>query len=258
VELFNNGTLSIAYHMSGSPIGVGSIEGDGYIFLGSNNLTVGRNGLSTTFSGVIRDGTPGRLFGRGSITKIGRGNLLLRHRNTYSGGTIVKNGTLVINNVTGSGTGTGPVQIEGGKLAGKGIIAGAVTVGTASGPGAVLSPGYLHGPGSPGALTIQSPLTFNSDATYEIEVNSSRGTADEVVALGVTINSGAQVLFVDLGNGTFAPGSVLTVINNTSATPIAGTFSNLPNDSTFSSNGNSYQVNYQGGDGNDLTLTVVP
>jgi hypothetical protein len=52
--------------------------------------------------------------------------------------------------------------------------------------------------------------------------------------------------------------AVFTIINNTSATPIAGTFSNLHDGSVVISNGNSYQVNYQGGDGNDLTLTVVP
>ena len=41
-----------------------------------------------------------------------------------------------------------------------------------------------------------------------------------------------------------------------SALPIAGTFSNLPDDGTFTSNDNTYQVSYEGGDGNDLTLTV--
>jgi hypothetical protein len=48
------------------------------------------------------------------------------------------------------------------------------------------------------------------------------------------------------------------VINNTAATPIAGTFSNLADGSTFTVGSNNYQVNYEGGTGNDLTLTVVP
>ena len=47
------------------------------------------------------------------------------------------------------------------------------------------------------------------------------------------------------------------MIDNTAATPIAGTFSNLADGSTFTSNGNTYQVDYEGGDGNDLTLTIV-
>ncbi len=52
------------------------------------------------------------------------------------------------------------------------------------------------------------------------------------------------------------PGTVFTAINNTSANLIAGAFVNLSDGSTFSSNGNTFKVNYKGGDGNDLTLTV--
>jgi len=89
-------------------------------------------------------------------------------------------------------------------------------------------------------------------------VNSSSATADEVIASGMTINSVAQFSFRDLGSGMLAPGTVLVVIDNTAATPIAGTFSNLADGSTFTSNGNTYQVDYQSGDGNDLRLTVVP
>jgi hypothetical protein len=75
----------------------------------------------------------------------------------------------------------------------------------------------------------------------------------------VRINSVAQFVFGDFfTTGTLPTGTVLTVINNTSASAIVGTFSNLPNGSTFASNGNNFQVNYRGGTGNDLTLTVVP
>ena len=238
--------------MCSSDLTIGSIEGSGTVFLGANNLTVGSNNLNTKFSGVI-SGDSG-----GALTKVGTGKLVLSHRNTYTGGTTIKRGKLMVNNIGGSGTGSGPVQVDGGWLGGKGIIAGAVTVGTGSGSGAVLAPGYVHGLGSPGALTIQSALTFSVDATYNVDVNSSNATADEVVANGVTINSGAQFSFADLGSGTLTPGTVFTVINNTAATPIAGTFSNLPDGSIFTSNGNTYQVSYQGGDGNDLTLTVIP
>ena len=52
--------------------------------------------------------------------------------------------------------------------------------------------------------------------------------------------------------------SFFTGISNTAATPIAGTFVNLPDGSTLTVGRNSYQVSYSGGDGNDLTLTVVP
>ena len=93
-----------------------------------------------------------------------------------------------------------------------------MTVGKGTGSGAVLAPGYLHGAGSPGALTIYVTLTFNSDATYKVDLNSSNATADKVIAYGVTINSGAQFSFADLGSGTLTPGTVFTVIDNTAAT----------------------------------------
>jgi hypothetical protein len=78
-----------------------------------------------------------------------------------------------------------------------------------------------------------------------------------VVANRVTINSGASFSFVDNGNIPLLLGTTFTVISSSSATPISGTFSNLADASTFTAGSNTYQVSYEGGDGNDLTLTVV-
>jgi autotransporter-associated beta strand protein len=68
----------------------GSIEGAGTFSLGSNQLTVGSNNLSTTVSGTIR-GTGG------SLVKVGTGILTLSGANTYTGPTIVNAGALVVN-----------------------------------------------------------------------------------------------------------------------------------------------------------------
>ena len=43
------------------------------------------------------------------------------------------------------------------------------------------------------------------------------------------------------------------LISNTSANPINGTFSNLPEGAIVNVNGNNLQASYRGGDGNDLT-----
>lgn len=257
--LGSNGKMDISAHTGPGggpgPLTIGSIEGNGALFLGPATLIVGSNNMNTTFSGVISwMGSHGGIGG--GLVKIGTGKLVLTNANTYQGGTTIERGELVINNRTGSGTGEGPVQVDGGRLGGKGIVSGAVTVGTGTSPGAFLSPGSRHGVGRAGTLTIQSTLTFNSDATYEWEENSSSVTADEVAALGVTINSGAQFTFADLGTGTLPAGTLFTVINNTATTPIAGTFSNLPDGSTFTSGGTTFKANYEGGDGNDLILTV--
>jgi hypothetical protein len=58
--------------------------------------------------------------------------------------------------------------------------------------------------------------------------------------------------------GRLTTGLTLTLISNTSANPISGTFSNLPDGGIVTINGNNFQASYEGGDGNDLTLTVVP
>jgi len=51
------GFLDIRGHQSG--VTIGSIEGNGFIYLGANNLTVGTNDIDTTFYGVIAN------FGQG-------------------------------------------------------------------------------------------------------------------------------------------------------------------------------------------------
>jgi autotransporter-associated beta strand protein len=190
------------------------------------------------------------------VTKVGTGTLALGGANTYTSNTILTAGGLIISNVTGSGTGTGNVIVRAGTLGGKGIIAGAVTIGTGSGTGAFLEPSVDAS--RPAALTIQSPLTFKADGTYTYRLITKRARADQVIANGVTIESGAQFGFIPIANKPLTPGTVFTAISNTSGNPIRGTFANLPDGSTFSAGRNTFQASYEGGDGNDLTLTVVP
>jgi len=83
-----------------------------------------------------------------------------------------------------------------------------------------------------------------------------RGQTDKLIANGATINSGATLS--GQTRGALRQGLVLTVISNTSANPISGTFSNLPDGGIVTVNGTNLQASYDGGDGNDLTLTVVP
>lgn len=236
---------------------IGSLEGDGLAFLGGGNLAVGSNNLPTTFAGVIQDG--GGFGGSGaSLTKGGTGTLTLSGANTYTGGTTLNAGTLVISNRSGSGAGTGLLQVNAGTLGGSGIISGAVTVGTGSGAGAFLAP--AHGINKQVTLTIQSALTFKADSTftYTFKAKQTKSKTDKVVANGVMINSGASFNLSGTTQGTLTQGTFLTVIKNTATTPISGAFSNLPDGAIVTVNGNNLQANYGGGDGNDLTLTVVP
>jgi autotransporter-associated beta strand protein len=254
IELLNDGLLTLALHRSpGSQIG--SLEGDsGTVVLGRGNLSIGANDLSTTYGGKIVDLLTGR--GRGSITKIGLGTLTLTGANSYSNGTTKEDGALVIDNTGGSGTGRGPVQSNIGLVGGSGTIAGAVTMGSGSGTGSILFPST--GTQDATTLTIQSSLTFKSDGAYFCRPDTRNAHTDLVVANGVTIEDGAAFLFHPVKNDALPIGTVITIFSNTSAAPIVGSFVGYPEGAIFSFGRNTYQLTYSGGDGNDLTLTVVP
>ena len=137
--------------------------------LGSNRLTVGKNNLDTTFTGVIS--------GDGSLTKIGGGRLILTGANTYTGRTVVKRGTLSVSDRTGGLTViAGSVEVDGGTFGGSGLVSGAAVI---RGNGhATLEANQLKG----GNFIFGKSLTFKSGATYQVDVNSAGGRYSNVRA----------------------------------------------------------------------------
>src|SRR5262249_866183 len=108
----------------------------------------------------------------------------------------------------------------------------------------------------PGTLTIENKLTLKSDATYRVTLDSRIPAADKVSCFGATIR-GSQILFNDVAANVISAGTIFTVLENTNSASINGSFVNLPNGGTIVIGQNTFQANYEGGDGNDLTLTVV-
>lgn len=82
----------------------------------------------------------------------------------------------------------------------------------------------------------------------------------------MAIGSAAVFNLIVLGNEVLPVGTVFTVIEDRAKDPcrrcrggsgIHGNFGNLPDGGTITAGSNTFQANYEGGDGNDLTLTVV-
>ena len=166
----------------------------------------------------------------------------------------MNSGRLLLRNRFGSATGTGAVQVNGGTLGGTGKVLGTVSLGTAT-AAAYLAPGVTR---KPGQLVIANTLFFGPMARYEVDLASTLPAADEVVAKGVTIMAGATIEIRDASLSVLPSGIVFTIIRNTAAAPINGTFSNLADGSMITVASNTYLASYEGGVGNDLTLTVVP
>jgi autotransporter-associated beta strand protein len=117
--------------------------------------------------------------GNNALAKSGLGTLVLAGANTYGGETTVSEGTLLANNTSGSGTGTGAVSVGAATLGGTGFINGPVTL---TGDSTLTSIG---------ALTINNTLTVQGLAN-QIAGGTILTTGD------VTIDPGAVFII----NGT--------------------------------------------------------
>ncbi len=125
----------------------------------------------------------------GTLIKTGIGTMVLSGANLYQNGTTVSAGTLLVNNTSGSGTGSGGVNVQsGGTLGGNGTISGTVTVQ----PGGILSPGA-----SIGKLTVGG-LTLGGTTKMELNKSNSPLTNDLVASTG-TLNYGGTLVVTNVG-----------------------------------------------------------
>jgi autotransporter-associated beta strand protein len=114
-QLLTEAGGTVDFSISSGPAGngevtAGSIAGAGTYQLGGDQLTVGLDGLSTVVSGSIDDG--GERGSGASLVKVGAGVLRLSGAdNTYSGGTILKAGTLDL--AARGAAGTGAISFAG-------------------------------------------------------------------------------------------------------------------------------------------------
>ena len=209
-----------------------------------SNNTLAVNGTGNTLISSVVSGVGG------SLVKAGNGTLTLTGASTYTDGTAVSGGTLLVNSTSGSGTGTGPVVVSGSgtTLGGTGIISGSVTLFA----GANIAPG--NGGNNTGTLQMGT-LTLLPTANFRVDINgTAAGTFDQV-----QVNAGGVLilnsnLVVTVGT-TLSLGQTFTILNKVPVGAIAGTFAQ--GGTVVGSDGTVFSISYVGGTGNDIVLTVV-
>lgn len=156
-----------------------------------------------------------------------------------------------------SGTITGSFDFNGSlpnaTVSGDNLIAvgtlGAVTV-TAN---SIVVNGLMPGAPSHGIGTLQTgPLNLVGPLAVDLVPG---GTSDQVKVTGsVTLSGPLSVYFA---SGSATAGQTFTIIDNDGSDTVSGTFTGLPEGATFTVGSTTFRVNYGGGDGNDVVLTVV-
>lgn len=135
---------------------IGSLSGTAASTLGTGTWTIGSDNRDAIFAGIISSGA--------TITKSGTGTWTLTGSNATTGVFNINEGTLNIENSTGSATGTSTVYVKSGaKLSGNGTISG----GTVINSGGTLSPGDST---TTGMLTFGSNLVANTGSKIVMKV----------------------------------------------------------------------------------------
>ena len=187
-----DGTLQFGNGGTAGSIGDGDIVNDGALAVNRSN--------ALTLDNVIS--------GNGTVTKNAAGTLTLTAESSYSGGTTVADGTLLVNNASGSGTGSGTLTVESGAvLGGTGSIGGVATTES----GSTLAPGT-----SVGTLAFTAGLTLDAGSTLEMEMGAS---SDLIRVSGGTITGpAAGTVTIDVSNsGGMTKSGVYTLIDWTGA-----------------------------------------
>jgi autotransporter-associated beta strand protein len=275
---FNDGILEAETALTGAnaiPIGVSIGPGfvSGVVFTGAD----------MEFTGVVQ------LF-RPAATAL-QHNIVVNNHVTFSGPFSISTSTGASTGITLSGGGTltlanpgndvaEPISIEGATM----ILAGGANAELGSGfvhvkSGVLRGEGRVHDLsvgdgfgdvddaelllGTPLGTLIAGSVTFESDATLRLEINSSSRTADQLRANGpVTLGDGvARLIVTDIASALLAPGTEFTLIENESLDPLAttGFFAGLADHAQLQIGLNRFEIDYESGaNANDVLLRALP
>ncbi len=205
--------------------------------------------------GVSEVTVNGTITGPGGLLKDASGATTLVGDNTYAGNTTIESNSLLTLNHTGGGsaTGTGAVRVDG-DLRGVGRVGGPLSVRE----GGDLFPGV--GNNTSGVINSGNLLL---DGGSRLGINAAGTTAgtgyDQLAVTGtVTIDPEAVLQLTPAEGFTPGNGATFVIISNDGTDGVTGTFADLPEGGRISAGGQTYQISYAGGDGNnDVTLLTV-
>jgi fibronectin-binding autotransporter adhesin len=218
VLLANTSTGAATVTVSG--VGASTMNGAGGIHLqGVQNFNVADTTSSSASDlnvSMILDNPGSSAGAAGGVNKLGVGTMTLSAANSYAGGTTVNAGTLLVNNTTGSGTGTGAVNVSAlATLGGTGTISGLTTVVSTG----VLSPNTT---GTIGTLTLNGGLTTTgASLVFDLSSPASSDKLD-LGATGVLTSTGGLNAFTFAGTPT---AGTYTLIDYGTFSGVIGDFS---------------------------------
>ncbi len=221
VELTSGGTLDATGHVGG--VAIGSIGGDstGQLMLGDNGLTLGRDNPAGTGSLIDGASFAGDISGNGGLVKDGTGTQILSGNLTYTGDTVVNQGSLVVD---GTLLPSNLYVSAGGTLGGNGTIGNLTTGGTLD-----------------SNLTITGDLTVKEGARIVVAVDPTEVLSGHVNVQGAAVLEGGYVDVRALNVATYNPSTHYTIL--TAGDGVSGEFEGATSNLAFLTPTLSYDPN---------------
>jgi hypothetical protein len=98
---------------------------------------------------------------------------------------------------------------------------------------------------------------LKSGGNYDVALDgTTAGSSYDQINVTGTVNLTGSKLNVTLGF-VVSVGATFTIVNNDGTDAVIGTFAGLAQGATFLVGGETFQISYTGGDGNDVTLTCT-
>jgi len=230
--------------------------GANLVFQGSA-INTNDNPLDIDGPGNIVMNSP--LSGAESLIKEGTGTLQFVGNQPYTGLIQAEGGIVRI-----SGTHSGAIFVDGGRLEGFGAVQG---IRASEGfPTMIVAPGGAS-PNETAIINCVGDLRFRGPGTFEVDLKGTiaGSSYDQLNVTGVvSILSTVQraQLSVTLVNFTPSPGDSFVIVNNDGTDPVEGglggpgEFLSRAEGSSFNVGGTTFFITYLGGDGNDIVLHV--